>query len=66
MTSNTQGPRMGFLGALSASAVRRGVTFTMAYLIVFGFGLFSLKRPTANHLSPFNAGILRNVIEVCH
>ena len=29
---------------LSALAVRRGVTFAMAYLIVVGFGLFSLAR----------------------
>lgn len=29
---------------LSGISVRRGVTFAMAYLIIFGFGLFSLSR----------------------
>jgi HAE1 family hydrophobic/amphiphilic exporter-1 len=30
--------------SISALAVRRGVTFTMAFLVIIGFGLFSLSR----------------------
>ncbi len=44
MSETNTGPRAGFLGQLSATSVRRGVTFSMIYLMVFGFGLFSLGR----------------------
>jgi HAE1 family hydrophobic/amphiphilic exporter-1 len=46
MTQENKGPylRPDSRGGMSALAVRRGVTFGMVFLLVLGFGLFSLSR----------------------